>query len=68
MEKWYSICADGINGYDQWHCCVKEENDGFAMTENEMFEDVRQCLKELGGGHADIWDEDTDELFAEIEV
>ena len=68
MKKWYLICADGINDYGQWHCCVKEENDGFAMTEKEMFEDVRQCLEEFGGGHADIWDEDTNELFAEIEV
>ena len=39
-----------------------------SMTEDEMFEDVRQCLEELGGGHADIWDEETDQLYAEIEV
>ena len=33
-----------------------------------MFDDVRSGLEELGGGHADIWDADTDELYAEIEV
>jgi hypothetical protein len=33
-----------------------------------MCEDVRQALRELGGGHADILDAETDELFAEIEI
>ena len=68
MNKYYLICVDGINGYDEWNCYVAEENTGYAITEDEMFGDVRQALKELGGGHADIIDDETDELFAEIEV
>lgn len=68
MEKEYFICADGIDGYEEWPCYVATENTGRCMTEDEMFGDVRQCLRELGGGHADIWDTETDELFAEVEV
>ena len=68
MGQCYLICADGFDGYEEWYCDVAEENNGAAMTEKEMFGDVRQCLKELGGGHADIFNADTDELFAEIEV
>ena len=68
MCKYYMIYADGIDGYEEWPCYVAEENDGYCMTEKEMFEDVWQCLFELGGGHADIIDQETDELFAEIEV
>ena len=68
MCKYYLICIDGINGYEEWSCEVAEENKGFCMTEQEMLNDVRGCLEELGGGHADIFDEETDELFIEIEV
>lgn len=68
MSKNYWICADGIAGYEEWPCEVAEENNGICMTEQEMFDDVRGCLEELGGGHADIFDEETNELFAEIEV
>ena len=68
MYQCYLICADGVNGYDQWYCDVSDENDGTTVTEEEMFADVRQTLKELGGGHADIINPDTDEVYAEIEV
>jgi hypothetical protein len=68
MYRYYLIYVDGVDGYDEWNCNVAEENDGFAMTEKEMFEHVRQSLLELGGGHADILDAETDELFVEIEI
>lgn len=68
MAQCYLICADGVEGYEEWWCDVDETNhDGF-MTEKEMFGDVRQCLQELGGGHADIIDTETGELFADIEI
>lgn len=59
----FNIDLDGINGYEHWEYTV-----GVVVSESEMIEDVRAGLKELGGGHADIWDADTDELFAEIEI
>lgn len=68
MEQCYIIETDGINGYDQWFCNVADENDGLCITEEQMFADVRQVLTELGGGHADIINADTDEVFAEIEI
>lgn len=68
MYQCYLVCVDGNNGYEEWFCDVAEENDGTAMTENEMLNDVQQCLEELGGGHADIFNADIDELFEEIEV
>ena len=65
--KYYNIEFDGNDGYDCWNDYpVSDDEDMY--TEKDMLEDVRQGLKELGGGHADIWDTDTDELFAEIEV
>lgn len=66
MTKYYNINLDGINGHEHWDYYVVCPEDN--LTEKEMFEDVRAELKELGGGHADIWDADTDELYAEIEV
>ena len=44
------------------------EVDGIETTEKIFFDDVRAGLKELGGGHADIYDADTDRLYAEIEI
>lgn len=66
MIKCFNIDLDGINSYKHWEDYVIIENDHSA--EKIMFDDVRAGLKELGGGHADIWDADTDELYAEIEV
>ena len=65
MIRYFNIDLDGIDGYDHWEDYVVDDD---ILTEDEMFEDVRQGLRELGGGHADIWNSDTDELFAEIEV
>ena len=62
MRNFY-IDLDGFDGYEQW-----EYSTGVVISEDEMIKDVRDGLEELGGGHADIWDADTDELFAEIEV
>lgn len=66
--KFFNIDLDGINGYDWWEDYVVDNDE---LTEKEMFEDVRHGLKELGGGHADIWETDDDgneTLYAEIEV
>lgn len=63
MSASFSIDFDGIDDYEHWD----EYITGIDCTEKDMFEDVRATLKELGGGHADIWDEDG-ELYAEIEV
>lgn len=66
MTKYYNIDLDGIDGYEHWEfypVCSRTN-----CTEKDMFEDVRAGLKELGGGHADIWDADTGELYGEIEI
>lgn len=63
MSKEYWVCADGICGYEEYPYYVDDD-----FSEDEMLEDVRANLKELEGGHADIFDTETDELFAEIEV
>ena len=65
MSKFYVIELDGIDGCDTLY---EYEVDGVETTDKIMFDDVRGGLKELGGGHADIWDADTDEFYAEIEV
>lgn len=66
MTKYYNIDLDGIDGYEHWNdYLVCPEN---GDTKKIMFKDVRAGLEELGGGHADIWDADTDELYTEIEV
>lgn len=66
MARCFNIEFDGINGCDHWD----EYWISYTVpsAEEEMIEDVRSGLKELGGGHADIFDAETDELFAEIEV
>ncbi len=64
MTRYFNIDLDGNNGYEHWADYPVCEVSGY--TEKGMFEDVRLGLKELGGGHADIWDEN-DELYAEIE-
>lgn len=66
MTKYYNIDLDGIDGYTHWDSYPVCPETGY--TEKAMFDDVRGGLEELGGGHADIWDADTDELFAEVEV
>lgn len=66
MARCFNIEFDGIDGCDHWDEYWVSYTSPSA--EKEMFEDVRSGLEELGGGHADIWDADTDELFAEIEV
>lgn len=66
--QFFNIDLDGIDGFDCWEDYVVDNDE---ITEKEMFEDVRHALKELGGGHADIWktDDDGNEmLYAEIEV
>ena len=65
MIKYYNVDLDGIDGYDHWEDYPVGPD---TVTEKEFFDDVRAGLKELGGGHADIWDADTDELYGEIEV
>ena len=65
MERYFHIYLDGIDGYDEWlEYLVSDE----TVSEKEMMEDVRQGLQELGGGHADIYDADEEEFYAEIEV
>ena len=66
MKRYFYICLDGVDAYEEWGFYVVDEENG--LTEKIMFEDVRAGLKELGGGHADIFDEETDELYGEIEV
>ena len=68
MIRCFHIDLDGINGYDHWEEYVIDD---WMLTEKEMFADVRHALKELHGGHADVWevDDNGDEtLYAEIEV
>lgn len=67
MIRYFNIDLDGIDGYEHWEDYVVDDD---ILTEHEMFEDVRFALKELNGGHADIWTADTDEeiLWATIEV
>ena len=66
MARCFNIELDGINGCDHWD----EYWISYATpsAEEEMFENVRNSLAELGGSHANIWDADTDKLFAKIEV
>lgn len=65
MSNFYIIYLDGINGFETWD---NYEVDGTETTHKIMLEDVRAGLKELGGGHADIFDMDTDKFFEEIEI
>lgn len=60
MFEGFEVDLDCWDGYEHWSGCVYE-------TEKEFFDDVRAALKEMSGGHADIWDADG-ELYAEIEV
>ena len=66
--KIFNIDLDGIDGFNSWEDYIVDDD---MVTEKEMFEDVRYGLKELGGGHGDIWEVDDDgneTLYAEIEV
>lgn len=66
--RFFNIDIDGIDGFDHWEDYVVDDDE---ITEKEMMEDVRAMLKELNGGHADIWETDDDGnemLFAEIEM
>ena len=65
MERLFNIYLDGIDGYDEW---LEYPVDYVDTTEEIMMDDVRGGLEELGGGHADIYDAENDELFADIEV
>ena len=57
------VNLDGFDDYQQWESTI-----GPLFSIDDLIEDVRAGLKELGGGHADIWDAETDELISEIEV
>lgn len=66
MTKYYNIDLDGMDGYEHWDDYPVCPENGY--TEEDMLTDVRGGLEELGGGYADIWDADTDELFAAIKI
>lgn len=55
----YFVCFDGINDYEE----------GYIYGDNykEIVTQVENVLKELGGGHADIFDEDGD-FVEDIEI
>lgn len=58
MSNWW-ICADCINGYEEFELCEFELD--------EVIEIVKETLEELGGGHADIFDE-YDNFVDDVEV
>ena len=66
MARCFNIEFDGTSGCDHWDEYWISYTTPSA--EDKMIEKVRGCLEGLGGGHADIWDADTDKLFAKIEV
>lgn len=65
MERYFHIYLDGINDYDEWLDYLVSDD---TVSEKEMFEDVRQGLREIGGGHAEIFTADDGELYGEIEI
>lgn len=66
MARCFNIEFDGVNECDHWDEYWISYT--IPTAEEKMFKDVRNHLKKLGGGHADIFDEVTDELYEEIEV
>lgn len=62
----YTICCDGINGYkDHWF--FDKTYDPFDADITNVTAYAASCLEELGGGHADIYDENG-EFVTDIEV
>ena len=55
----YTVCLDGVNGYSE----------EFYTTNDfkELIYWVEEDLRRLGGGHADIYDEDGD-FVEDVEV
>lgn len=60
MFKGFEVDLNGFDDYKHWGECVYE-------TKKEFFDDVRTALKEMGGGYADIYDEDGD-FVKDVEV
>ena len=58
MSDWY-VYYDGINDYG--------ENELYNFILDETIEHVKNTLKDMGGGHADIYDEDGD-FVEDVEV
>lgn len=58
MSDWW-VCADGIDRYEEFEIC------GYEL--DEAIEMVKEALEDLGGGHADIFDE-YDNFVDDVEV
>ena len=63
MSKYYWVCADCINDYEEYEYEIGEN----ISSRNEMIEEIKHNLKCLGGGHADIFNEDGD-FVEDVEV
>ena len=55
----YFVEFDGVDG--------STEGDVWGKTHEEIISQVKDFLKELGGGHADIYDENGD-FLEDIEI
>ena len=55
----YFVCFDGVNGY--------EESFILAADNDDLEEQVSDVLFQLGGGHADVFDE-FDNFMYDVEV
>lgn len=56
MYTYYTIILDGCEGYEEW--ASYEVKTGHVGSFEAMIEDIESALEDLGGGHADIFDED----------
>ena len=68
MIRSFNIDFDCFDWCGHWEDYVIDD---WMLTDEQMFEDVRGVLEELGGGHADIWETDdngNETLYLEIEV
>ncbi len=66
MFEYYDVYLDGINDYDEWMSYEVDESDLYSNFQ-AMIEDIKCALREMGGGHADIYSESGAFVF-DVEV
>jgi len=62
----YTVILDGCDGYEEWP--GYEVRKAHLGDFERMIADIKEGLEELGGGHADVFEDDSGNFAFDLEV
>lgn len=66
MAHYYTVILDGCDGYEEWP--EYEVHESHLGDFEFMITNIKAGLEKLGGGHADVFDNDFGMLVFSLEV